>query len=85
MRSEPVVDQIDARERRADERAHSIERELIDLFRPLGGEERVHDLANGHQLPQPEVGRGNGHEDAVGRGDTSLVTEVKLRMSAATD
>jgi len=62
------VDQIHARERGADDVTDPVQRELIHLFRPLSGEEGVHDLTNGHQLPKPEVGRRNGREDAVGRG-----------------
>src|SRR5689334_21900205 len=37
------VDEIDARERGADERAHLVESELIDVFGTLRGEERVRD------------------------------------------
>ena len=72
-----AVDEIDACERRADERADPIERELVDLFRPVGGEKRMHDLAERHQLPRPKIGgaRGageRGHEAWVWARSTNM-------------
>ena len=61
------VDDVDAAERRADERAHAIERELKNLFRALGGDERVDDLASGHQLAQPDVAIGCLTTETLGR------------------
>ena len=46
-----VRDRVDRRERGADQRAHTIERELEDILRPVGREEGMHDLADGNQLP----------------------------------
>ena len=51
------VDEIDARERGADEWTDTVQRELINLFGSTRGEERVHDLSDRHELSQSEIRR----------------------------
>ena len=41
-----AVDEVHRREARADHGAHAIERELEDVLRTVGAQERVHDLAH---------------------------------------
>ena len=76
-----AVDEIDARERRADERAHAIERELKDLLRPVGREEGVHDLADRDELAQPGLGALRGAARPLARAaGVVLVTRANMGM-----
>jgi len=61
-----LVDDVDARERRADHRAHTLEGETIHVLRPIGREERVHDLANDQKLAHAELGR-HSRRASIGR------------------
>ena len=50
-----LLDEVDAGEARADERCHTIERELVDVARALRSVKGVNDLANDHELAKAEI------------------------------
>ena len=62
-----LVDHVDACERRADNRTHMLERETVHVLRPIGGKERVHDLADDQQLAHAELGRHSRRAMTIGR------------------
>jgi hypothetical protein len=65
-----AVDEVDGCEGCPNERAHALERELIDLFGSIGGEERVDDLADRHELADCAVGCGRrGRTESFRSGD----------------
>jgi hypothetical protein len=61
-----AIDQVYRRERRADQRAHAIERELVNLFGAVSGEERVDDFTDRNELPHCLIGLSRGRSEAFG-------------------
>jgi len=63
-----VFDQIHAGGAGADQRAHAVERELVDVLGFVRGEEGVHDLAQRHELADAGLGPVDDHRGSDRRG-----------------